>query len=152
MTCQDWVNTKAACRFLDNDRVQENVILEGYFQVARDRVRTTSGPVLILHNTTTFSFQRDNAFSVGITHKSFVGKDAQGRPMSRTICGLLMHSRLAVTLEGLPNGLVAVKFWNRQQFKGCSALTLARPPCRATPSFGRDSLALLKLNLDLSLR
>lgn len=93
-----------------NDRVQEDVILEGHFHAPRDRVRATSGPVLISHDTTTFSFQRDNALSVGITHKSFVGKDAQGRPMLRTICGLLMHSRLAVTLEGLPLGLAAVKY------------------------------------------
>lgn len=52
--------------------------------------------VLILHDATTFLFQRNNALSVGITHKSFVGKDAKGRPASRRICGLLMHSSLIV--------------------------------------------------------
>jgi hypothetical protein len=31
----------------------------------------------------------------------------------RTVCGLLMHSSLAVTARGLPLGLAAVKFWTR---------------------------------------
>lgn len=130
LACQDWANTKAAYRFLGNDRVHEDVILEGHFHSTRDRVRATSGPVLILHDTTTFSFQRNNALPVGVTHKSFVGKDAQGRPASRTICGLLMHSSLAVTPEGLPLGLAAIKFWNRQHFKGCSLLKRKVNPTR----------------------
>ena len=35
-----------------------------------------------------------------------------------TVCGLLMHASLAVTAEGLPLGLAAVKFWTRKKFKG----------------------------------
>lgn len=35
---------------------------------------------------------------------------------------LLMHSSLAVTTEGLPLGLTAVKFWSRKKFKGTAAL------------------------------
>lgn len=35
---------------------------------------------------------------------------------------LLMHSSLAVTTEGLPLGLTAVKFWTRKKFKGTAAL------------------------------
>lgn len=33
-----------------------------------------------------------------------------------------MHSSLVVTPDGLPLGLAAVKFWNRQEFKGCALL------------------------------
>jgi hypothetical protein len=29
-----------------------------------------------------------------------------------------MHSSLAVTIEGVPPGLAAVKFWTRKKFKG----------------------------------
>ena len=39
-----------------------------------------------------------------------------------TVRGLLMHSSLAVTAEGLPLGLAAVKFWTRRKFKGTAAL------------------------------
>src|SRR5271169_4814023 len=37
LVCQDWANTKAAYRFLDNDRVNEAEILAGHFQATRDR-------------------------------------------------------------------------------------------------------------------
>jgi hypothetical protein len=33
-----------------------------------------------------------------------------------------MHSSLAVTLDGLPLGLAAIKFWTRKKFKGTAAL------------------------------
>ena len=33
-----------------------------------------------------------------------------------------MHSSLAVTTEGLPLGLAAIKFWSRKKFKGTNAL------------------------------
>src|SRR5438270_5821771 len=35
--CQDWANTKAAYRFLANERVKEDTILAGHFQSTRDR-------------------------------------------------------------------------------------------------------------------
>jgi hypothetical protein len=38
-----------------------------------------------------------------------------------TTCGVCLHSSLAVTLEGLPLGLTAVKFWSRKAFKGRAA-------------------------------
>jgi hypothetical protein len=47
-----------------------------------------------------------------------------------TVCGLLMHSSLAVTAEGLPLGLAAIKFWTRQKFKGTAALKKKINPTR----------------------
>ena len=38
LVCQDWANTKAAYRFLDNERVSEADILAGHFQATRERV------------------------------------------------------------------------------------------------------------------
>ena len=35
LACQDWANTKAAYRFLDNDRVNEAEILGGHFESTR---------------------------------------------------------------------------------------------------------------------
>jgi hypothetical protein len=130
MACQDWANTKAAYRFLDNADVHEDVILEGHFRATRDRFRAIKGPILVLHDTTTFSFQRDHPQAVGITNQSYTGKDKQGRPTSRTICGILMHSSLVVTPDGLPLGLAAIKFWNRQTFKGCALLKRKINPTR----------------------
>lgn len=45
-----------------------------------------------------------------------------GRLRHHALCGILMHSSLAVTTEGLPLGLSAVKFWNQDKFKGTASL------------------------------
>ena len=108
--CQDWANTKAAYRFLSNKRVSEEKILRGHFQSTRERLALESGPILIVHDTTEFSYQKENAESIGLLHRPPAGKYKDGRPRYHTVCGILMHSSLAVTTEGLPLGLTAIKF------------------------------------------
>lgn len=130
--CQDWANTKAAYRFLANDRVKEDTILAGHFQSTRDRFAATEGdsPILILHDTTEFTFSRRDVESIGMLNKSFTGKSKRGRMQHFTVCGILMHSSLAVTTEGLPLGLTAIKFWTRSKFKGTNALKRKINPTR----------------------
>ena len=54
--CQDWANTKAAYRFFSNSRVNEHAILKGHFDATAERMAATEGPILILQDTTEFSF------------------------------------------------------------------------------------------------
>lgn len=56
--CQDWAATKAAYRFFSNPRVNESIILAGHFAATQARTAATKGTVLVLHDTTEFSFQR----------------------------------------------------------------------------------------------
>ena len=63
--CQDWAATKAAYRFFSNPRVDEAVILAGHFAATTARFAVTSGTVLVLHDTTEFSFTRDTPDGVG---------------------------------------------------------------------------------------
>jgi hypothetical protein len=130
LVCRDWANTKAAYRFFSNDRVSEADILAGHFQSTRERTIATDGPVLVLHDTTEFSYQRENSDAIGITKSINSGRDKAGRLRSHTVCGILMHSSLAVTTEGLPLGLTAVKFWTRKKFKGTAALKKKINPTR----------------------
>jgi Transposase DNA-binding len=60
MACQDWAATKAAYRFFSNRRVDEGLILAGHFAATKARFAATTGPTLVLHDTTEFSFTRDN--------------------------------------------------------------------------------------------
>src|SRR5436190_22020222 len=60
LVCQDWANTKAAYRFFSNDRVSEADILAGHFQSTRDRTAATDGVVLVLHDTTELTDQRES--------------------------------------------------------------------------------------------
>jgi hypothetical protein len=130
LACTDWASTKAAYRFLDNKRVSEAEILAGHFQATRERVAATDGPILVLHDTTEFSFKREDIAAVGITRKAVAGKYRGGALRHYTACGILMHSSLAVTTEQLPLGLVAAKFWTREQFKGTNALKKRINPTR----------------------
>ncbi len=124
--CQDWAATKAAYRFFSNGRVREEQILGGHFQATRDRVGRGHEPVLVVHDTTEFSYRRKDMAAVGMVSKRTVGKDSRGQPKYFTTCGICLHSSLAVTLEGLPLGLTAVKFWSRKNFKGREAKTKAK--------------------------
>ncbi len=128
MACQDWANTKAAYRFFDNERVSEAEILAGHFAATKERLVGIRGLTLVLHDTTEFSFQREK--EVGLLHRTVNGRNSWGQLKHRTICGLLLHSSLAVTTEGLPLGLAAVKFWTRKKFKGCNALKKKINPTR----------------------
>ena len=129
--CQDGASTKAAYRFLANPRVSEEAILTGHFQATQSRFAATDSTVLILHDTTEFNFTRKNPTALGVTHLSRLGRPPKdGRKRHHPVCGILMHSSLAVTTEGLPLGLAAIKFWSRSEFKGTNALKRKSNPTR----------------------
>ena len=89
----------------------------------RSRGRTPAAlaaPLLVLHDTTEFTFQATGS-CIGLI---------SNLPRKRTVCGLLMHSSLVLTTEGLPLGLAAVKFWTRKHFKGTNALKRKVNPTR----------------------
>ena len=119
--CQDWAAAKAAYRFFSNGRVNEEQILAGHFLATRERIPCGEELFLVVHDTTEFSYRREDMAAVGLVSKGSVRKDAQGRPVYFTTCGINLHSSLAVTLDGLPLGLAAVKFWSRKAFKGQQA-------------------------------
>lgn len=143
MACQDWASTKAAYRFFANQRVSEQEILSGHFQATRARFQVTEGWVLVLHDTTEFSFQREDPLAIGFINRVTCGKEPPGHFRLHTVCGLLMHSSLVVTTEGLPLGIAAVKFWARKRFKGCNALKKKINPTRV-PIEKKESIRWLR--------
>jgi hypothetical protein len=126
LACQDWANAKAAYRFFANERVSEADILSGHVRSTRERFAGSAGTVLILHDTTTFSYAREN---IGLLHKPKHGPSDRWRQRN-PLCGISMHSSLAVTEAGLPLGLGAVKFWTRKKFKGTNELKRIINPTR----------------------
>lgn len=123
LACGDWAATKAAYRFLNNRRVSEQEIMAGHFQATQTRFASITDPILVLHDTTEFSFKRSDIQAIGQTRKAPAGpQKIDGRRRMHTVCGILMHSSLAVTTDGLPLGLAAIKLWTRKKFKGTNAL------------------------------
>src|SRR4030088_359494 len=97
LVCQDWANTKAAYRFLSNPRVNERDILAGHFQSTRERFVATDSTILVLHDTTEFSYHRENISSVGILHRLPMPRSLNGQLQHYVVCGIKMHSSMAVT-------------------------------------------------------
>jgi hypothetical protein len=88
LACQDWANTKAAHRSLSNDRVCEADVFAGHFQSTRGRSGTTHDMLLVLHDTTEFSFQRGDPSQIGLTREYRTGKKADRRKPPRKVCGI----------------------------------------------------------------
>jgi hypothetical protein len=128
--CQDWAHTKAAYRFLSNERVSEQDILSGHFQASAQRFKATKGPILVLQDTTTFSYRRERPEIIRYTGKTTIKGGKHGLLSPLTQCGILMHSSLVVTTRGVPLGLTAIKFWTRTKFKGCKAVKRKINPTR----------------------
>ena len=142
LACQDWANTKAAYRFLSNPDVSEREILDGHFHATASRAAAVEGPVLVLQDTTEFSFQRTRPEAIGAIGYAPSRRGDDGRFRLHTVCGLLMHSSLAITQEGLPLGLAAIRFWSRAKFKGSAALKRHVNPTRV-PIEAKESMRWL---------
>lgn len=130
LACQDWAGTKAVYRFFSNPKVEEGDILAGHFEATKARYAASEGPILVLQDTTEFTYQRRDPHEIGFTKSVNSGRDKNGLLRHHAVCGILMHSSLAVTEEGLPLGLAAVKFWNRDKFKGTAQLKRKINPTR----------------------
>ena len=102
--CQDCANAKAAYRFFDNDSVSEAHILSGHFQATQERIAASDVPVLYLHDTTEHCFKRE----AGV-----MGRD--GKRNKITVRRILMHSSMAITQDGQPLGVAAIKLWERDE-------------------------------------
>ena len=80
LICQDWTNIKAAYRFLSNERVNEADILTGHFKATQERiVAFCDGPVLMLHDTTEFSWKRASPQAIGVLGRAHSRRDSDGR-------------------------------------------------------------------------
>src|SRR5262245_7891535 len=96
----DWGQAKAAYRFWDNDRVQPDAIRAAHRQATLDRLSPT-GTVLAIQDTTVLSFTG---------HKAVRGLGYLTRRHQR---GLLVHSLLAATADGVPAGVLHQHVWAR---------------------------------------
>jgi hypothetical protein len=99
--CSDWAEAKAAYRFLANPRVSATALRDAHHTSTLGRVREEE-TVLVVQDTTTLDFT---------THRSVRGLG----PLDHSWCqGLKVHSALAVSVRGVPLGLLHQKVWARE--------------------------------------
>jgi len=97
----------------------------------------------MLHDTTEFSYQRERPEAIGITKSINSGRDKEGRLRTHTVCGIMMHSSLAVTADGLPLGLAAVKILDPREVQRNAALKRKINPTRV-PIEQKESIRWLE--------
>lgn len=88
-------------RLLRNEKVDAQKLLAPHVRNTVERIEQIDGPVLCLHDTTTFTFEgREN---LGI--------------IEGNIRGFLAHCSLAVGLDGMPQGGMRIQAWQRDANK-----------------------------------
>jgi hypothetical protein len=111
--CKSWADTKGAYRFLDNEDIEPEELLNGHRRSTLSRIGEHP-MILAVQDTSTYSFTGHRATrGLGPISGRFPGSDAFPT-------GFLVHSCLAVTPDGVPLGLLAHKLWVRPEAEGSS--------------------------------
>jgi hypothetical protein len=96
--------------------------------------------VLVLHDTSEFDYRNEENEAIGMVSKQRTR--STGRPRYHTMRGVLMHSSLVVTQQGLPLGLAANQVLDPGQVpRRERAEAHDQPNARAEPAEGELSLA-----------
>jgi len=94
---------KAAYRFLDNESVQWQAILQPHYAATEERIREHS-LVLVAQDTTTLNYS---------SHPHTEGLGPIGTD-SEKVRGLIVHDTMSFTPQGTPLGLLNVQCWARE--------------------------------------
>lgn len=99
-----WRGTKAAYRFLDNERVTHQELMKGQSAGTYQRIASRGeAVVLLVQDSTDFDFSH---------HR---GTKGMGRLENEHMSGFVVHSSLAVNGQGVPLGLVGQQVWVREE-------------------------------------
>jgi hypothetical protein len=103
--CGSWRDTKACYEFFSNDKVTPEEILRPHQEQTRERMNALP-IVALVHDTTTLNFNH---------HKKTSGLGTLGRSNSNSNStqGLICHNTMAMSLQGVPLGLLDQKIWSR---------------------------------------
>jgi hypothetical protein len=103
--CASQSARKAAYDFIENPFVRPEAVLLGHYQATLERMRSEA-VILVPSDTTTFNYS-------GLVQTSGLGPiGTHQHPHQR---GLWSHETLALTAQGLPLGLVQIRFWHRPE-------------------------------------
>ena len=100
--CGSAMAAKAAYRFLDNEKIHWQGILEPHYASTEARVREEA-LALVAQDTTTLNYS---------THPHTQGLGPIGT-QSEKVRGLMVHDTLAFTAQGVPLGLLNLQCWAR---------------------------------------
>jgi hypothetical protein len=106
--CEDWAETKTAYRFFKNENVDAARIREAHASKTAERAKKDKVILTV----------QDTSYLIYTSHKKTKGLGRISMKKGKSVAeinsnGLLMHSSLALTTEGLPLGLLHQKIFPR---------------------------------------
>jgi hypothetical protein len=111
----EWAATKAAYRFFSNKKVTPHQVLLPHRQKTVERIKQNS-VVLAIQDTTYLNF-KDHHACKGL---GFIGTES--------LKGIVAHTTLCCTTEGLPLGIVEQKLYTRKEVKDETSPLIASLP------------------------
>ena len=99
-SCGGWAETQATYRFLNNDRVTYNNVLQGHKSASKERM-SKSDIVLAIQDTTSIDYTN---------HRS---SEKLGHLESSNNRGIFLHPTLAVTPSRVNLGVISTEIWTR---------------------------------------
>lgn len=106
--CDGWTGSKACYRFFKNQRVDHNKILEAHRGKCIERINDNE-MVLVIQDTTFVNYAN---------HHKTTGLGRIGKNKKADSSGLIMHSSLALSEQGLPLGFLDQKIYARPFLDG----------------------------------
>jgi hypothetical protein len=129
---EDWASTKAAYRFFENPKVTAARVLAPHQQQTCARMAAHS-VVLAVQDTSYLNYTaHPSTQGLGL-----IGAERDGQ------MGLLMHSTLALTAEGVPLGLLTQQLWTREPVAPALDAEARRTLRRQSPIASKESLKWL---------
>ena len=109
--CGSFAASKAAYRFFQNAKVNPKAILNGHSVSAYSRIAACAGRILIVQDTTDLIYTQ-------FPSVQGLGQRLQAREgFKGGVNGILLHSSLALSAEGVPLGLLKQTFFTYDQIK-----------------------------------
>lgn len=102
--CDDWADTKATYRLFANQKTTEEKILQPHQSQTQARMAKYDR-CLVLQDTSYLDYSH---------HPSKKGMGSIGTT-KQNLTGMVMHSAIAITLEGLPLGTLSQQIWSRDE-------------------------------------
>ncbi len=129
---EDWASTKAAYRFFENPKVTPERLLAPHQQQTCARMADQTLVLAV----------QDSCYLNDTAHPSTKGLGLIGAERDKQM-GLLMHSTLALTGEGVPLGLLTQRIWAREPVDPALDAAARRTLRRQSPIEGKESMKWL---------
>lgn len=117
-SCEIWKDTKGAYRLFSNEKVTGESILKPHQKRTLERMKYQE-IIIAVQDTTYYNYNN---------HKKNKNMGSIGKCKDIVNQGLIMHSTLALTVSGLPLGLLSLEIWTREEKEKISNDALKKLP------------------------